>query len=92
MGIHWALAKKKKGYSTISDEVKLLLVNAFNDHPHVIVLPNTKDTLQVKNANGEKVVVQKIITMVGMGTIFSDIVRDNPTIIKNVGERAFRYC
>jgi hypothetical protein len=69
----------------------LLLVNAFHDHPHVIVLPNTKDTLQVKNADGEKVMVQKIMTMVGMGTIFSDIVRDNPTIKKTVEERAFHY-
>jgi hypothetical protein len=57
MGIHWVLAKKKKGYSKISNELKLLLVNAFHDHPHVVVLPNTKDTLQVKNADGEKVMV-----------------------------------
>jgi hypothetical protein len=46
MGIHWALAKKKKRYSKISDELKLLLVNAFHDHPHVVVSPNTKDTLR----------------------------------------------
>jgi hypothetical protein len=91
MGIHWTLAKKKKGYSKISNELKLLLVNAFHDHPHVVVSPNTKDTLQVKNADGEKVMVQKIMTMVGMGTTFSDIVRDNPTIKKTVGEQAFRY-
>ena len=51
MGIHWwALAKKKKGYTTISDELKLLLVNEFNNHPQVIVSPNSKDRLQTKNA------------------------------------------
>jgi hypothetical protein len=50
-----------------------------------------KDTLQVKNANGEKMSVRKILTMVGLGTIFSDIVRDNSTIKNTVGERAFRY-
>jgi hypothetical protein len=68
-----------------------MLVNAFNNHPHVVVSPNTKDTLQVKNADGEKVLVRKILTMVGLGTIFSDIVRDNPSIKQKVGERAFRY-
>jgi hypothetical protein len=67
------------------------LIVAFNNHPHVVVLPNTKDTLQVKNADGEKVLVRKILTMVGLGTIFSDIVRDNPTIKNTVGERAFWY-
>jgi hypothetical protein len=46
-GIHWAMARHKKGYSTISNELRTLLIVAFNDHPHVIVLPNTKDTLQV---------------------------------------------
>jgi hypothetical protein len=79
-GIYWALAKIKRGYSTISNELKSMLLDAFNDHPHVVVSPNTKDTLQVKNADGETVLVRKILTMVGLGTIFSDIVRDNPTI------------
>ena len=83
MGVNWALTTKKKGYSTISNELKSLLLVAFNDHPHVIVSPNSKDTLQMTNADGEKVRVCKIMTMVGMGTIFSDIVRDNPTIKKN---------
>ncbi len=54
-------------------------------------MPNTKDTLQVKNANGEKVLARKILTMVGLGTIFSNIVRDHPTIKNKVGECAFRY-
>ncbi len=53
--------------------------------------PNTTDTLQVKNADGEKESVRKILTMVGLGTIFSDIVKDNPTIENTVGKRAFRY-
>jgi hypothetical protein len=70
MGIHWALAKKKKGYTTISDDLKLLLVKAFNNHPHVIVSPNSKERLQMINAEGEKIFVQKIMTMVGIGTIF----------------------
>jgi hypothetical protein len=90
-GIYWALAKTKRGYSTISDELKSILLDAFNDHPHVVVSPNTKDVLQVKNADGEKVLVRKILTMVGIGTIFSDIVRDHPTVKNKVGERAFRY-
>jgi hypothetical protein len=68
-----------------------MLLDAFNDHPHVVELPNTKDTLQVKNADGETVLVRKILTMVGLGTIFSDIIRDNPTIKNKVGERAFWY-
>jgi hypothetical protein len=68
-----------------------MLLDAFNNHPHVVVSPNTKDTLQVKNVDGETVLVRKILTMVGLGTIFSDIVRDNPTIKNKVGERAFWY-
>jgi hypothetical protein len=85
------LSKRKKGYWTINKELQTLLIVAFNNHPHVVVLPNTKNTLQVKNANGEKVSVKKIVTMVGLGTIFSDIVRDNPTIKNTVGKCTFRY-
>jgi hypothetical protein len=90
-GVQWALSKARKGYSTISDKLKTMLLNAFNNHPHVIVSPNTKDNLRVKNADGEIILVRKILTMVGIGTIFSDIIRDNPTIKNKVGERAFRY-
>jgi len=35
-GVYWALAKRKKGYSTINKELWLLLVAAFNDHPLVL--------------------------------------------------------
>ena len=90
-GVHWALAKRKKGYSTINEELRVLLIAAFHDHPHVIVSPNTKDTLQVKYADGEKVSVRKVLTQVGLGTIFSDIIHDNPTIKGKVANRAFRY-
>jgi hypothetical protein len=90
-GIYWVLAKTKRGYSTISNEMKSILLDAFNNHPHVVVSPNTKDTFQVKNADGEKVLVRKILTMVGLGTILSDIVRDHPTIKNKVGEHAFWY-
>ncbi len=90
-GLYWALSKCKKGYSTINNELQMLLIVAFNDHPHVVVSPNMKDTLQLKNADGEKVLVRKILTIFGLGTIFSDIVRDNSTIKNTVGECAFRY-
>ena len=43
-GIYWVIAKCKKGYFTINEELRLLLVAAFNDHPHIIVLPNAKRT------------------------------------------------
>ncbi len=39
-GLYWALSKRKKGYSKIDEELWLLLVDAFNNHPHVIVSPN----------------------------------------------------
>ncbi len=90
-GIFWALAKRKKGYSKINDAIRSLLVTAFNNHPHVIVSPKARDTLQVKNADVEKVAVPKLLTQVGLGTIFTDIIKDNPTIKNKVGERAFRY-
>jgi hypothetical protein len=90
-GVHWALAKAKKGYWKISLELKAMLLNAFKDHPHVVVLPNTKDTLLVKSADGETTAVRKILTMVGIGTIFSNIVRNHPTLKNKVGERAFCY-
>jgi hypothetical protein len=64
---------------------------AFNDHPHIIVSPNARDTFQVKNADREKVAVPKLLMQVGLGTIFSNIIKDNPTIKSKVGERAFRY-
>jgi hypothetical protein len=89
--IFWALSKRKKGYSKIDEAIGLFLVEAFNDHPHVIVSPNARDTLQVKNADGKKVAVPKLLTQVCLGAIFSDIIKDNPTIKNKVGERAFCY-
>jgi hypothetical protein len=89
-GIYWAIAKGKKGYSKINDKLKLLLLNAFNSHPHVLVSLNTKDTLQVINADGKKTLVRKKMTMVGLGMIFLDIVQNNPTIKNKVGKHAFR--
>jgi hypothetical protein len=55
------------------------------------VSPNAKDTLLIKNEEGEKVPVQKIPTQVGLGTIFLDIVCENPTIKHKVGKCAFQY-
>ena len=89
--VYWSRTQSRKGYRRIGADLRSLLIAAFHDHPHVIVSPNAKDTMKVKNADGEKVEVRKILTMVGLGTIFSDIVRDNPTISKKVGERTFRY-
>jgi hypothetical protein len=57
-----------------------LLIVAFNDFPHVMVLPNTKDKLQLPNTSGEKITVCKILLMVGLGTIFLEIIYDDPTI------------
>ncbi len=90
-GIYWALAKCKKGYSKIDKALRSLLVVAFNDHPSVIVSPNTKDMLQLKNSDGKKVLVPKVFTWVDLRTIFSNIVNNNQTIKKNVGECAFCY-
>ena len=89
-GIFWALAKRKKGYSKIDNAIWSLWVTAFNDHPHVIVSPNARDTLQLKNTYGEKVAVSKLLTQVGLGTIFSNI-KDDPTIKNKVDEHAFCY-
>jgi hypothetical protein len=41
-GVHWTLSKRKKGYSKIDEALRLLLVDAFNNHPHVVVSPNSK--------------------------------------------------
>ncbi len=90
-GVYWALTKRKKGYYKIDKAVRLLLVAAFKDYPHIIVSLNGKDTLQLKNTNGTKVPVLKVLMQVGLGTIFSDIVKNNPTIKNKVGERAFHY-
>jgi hypothetical protein len=90
-GIFWALAKCKKGYSKIDDAIRLLLVMAFNNHPHVIVSPNARDALQVKNTDGKKVAVPKLLLQVGLGSIFSHIIKDHPTIKNKVGEHAFCY-
>jgi hypothetical protein len=58
-------------------------VAAFNDHTHVIMLPNANDLLhlKLKNVNGKKVLVCKVLIHI----------RDNPTIKGKVVERAFRY-
>jgi hypothetical protein len=90
-GIFWALAKRKKGYSKIDEAIQSLLVVVFNNHPHVILSLNARDTLQLKNTDCEKVAVPKLLMQVGLGTIFSDIIKDNPTIKNKVGEHAFCY-
>ncbi len=90
-GIFWTFAKHKKGYSKIDDAIRSLLVTAFNNHPHIIMSPNARDTLQVKNADGKKVAVPKLLTQVGIRTIFSNIIKDNSTIKNKVGERVFCY-
>jgi hypothetical protein len=78
--IFWALAKRKKGYSKINKVIQLLLVMAFNNHPHITVSPSARDMLQLKNANGKKMAVPKLLTQVGLGTIFSNTIKDNRTI------------
>jgi hypothetical protein len=90
-GIYWALVNRKKGNSKIGNELCQLLIDNFNNHPHVIVSPDAKDTLIINNEEGEKVPVRKILTQVGLGTIFLDIVHENPTIKHKVGKCAFRY-
>ena len=60
-GVYWALAIRKEGYSTTNKELRSLVVVAFSIHPHVIMSPNAKDTLQVKDADGEKVSVRKVL-------------------------------
>ena len=56
-GVHWELSMRKKGYSKIDEALRLLLIDAFNDHPRLIVSPNSKDVLQHKNADGKIVLV-----------------------------------
>ncbi len=41
--------------------------------------------------DSKKVAVPKLLMQVGLGTIFSDIIKDNPTIKNKVGEHVFRY-
>ena len=50
-GIYWARVKCKKGFCKINKAIQLMLIGAFNNHPHVIMSPNSKDTLQLKNAH-----------------------------------------
>jgi hypothetical protein len=90
-GIFWVLAKCKKVYSKINEAIRSFLVEAFNNHPHVIMSPNARDMLQVKNLDGEKVAVPKLLMQGGLRPIFSDIIKDNPTIKNKVGEHAFCY-
>ncbi len=61
-GIYWALAKRKKGYYKIDKALRLLLVAAINGHHQVIVSPNAKDMLQLKNTNKEGVGPQGVNT------------------------------
>ena len=82
-GVQWALAKSKKGYLTISYKLEAMLLNAFINQPPVVVLPSTKDTLQVMNADGEMMSVRKFLTMVGIGTIFSNIATIKNPELKN---------
>ena len=48
-GVYWAIAKHKIGYLTLNNKHRsLLIVNFNNDHPHVVVLPNSKDILPME--------------------------------------------
>jgi hypothetical protein len=90
-GVYWALAKCKKGFSKVDKELRSLLIVEFNDHPHIILSPNAKDMLLIKNTDGEKIPVWKILTQAGLGTISLNIVCDNSTIKQKVGKHSFRY-
>jgi hypothetical protein len=58
----------QEGVLKIDKTLLSLLVAAFKDHPHDIVAPNAKDTLQLKNADGKKVSIRKVLTRVGLET------------------------
>jgi hypothetical protein len=45
----------------------------------------------LRNSEGDKMEVYTILTVVGLGTIFSDIAKENPTIKNRIGERVFQY-
>ncbi len=62
LGVCWAVANQKKGYSKISEEMKQWLLVTFNDHPHVVVSPIAKDTALLRNER-EKVAVRKILRL-----------------------------
>ncbi len=78
-------------YSKINEAIRSFLVETFNNHPHIIMSPNARGMLQVKNVDGEKMAVPKLLMQVGLGPIFSDIIKDNPTNKNKVGEHAFCY-
>ncbi len=89
--VYWVLACCKKDFIKIDKELWSLLIVGFNEHPHVIVSPNAKDELLIISADGKKIVVRTMLMQVGLGMIFSDIVRDNPTTKSKVGKWAFCY-
>ena len=89
-GVNWAWCKKKKGHSKINNNICCQLLTAFYNYPHIIVSPNLKDTIMVRNKEGVKVPVRKIMLMVRLGTIFSDIVHANLTIRNKVSKCAFQ--
>eukprot|EP00966_Prymnesium_polylepis_P310011 7162572-Prymnesium_polylepis.1 len=90
-GVYWARMARRKGYSKISPEIRAQLLRAFLEHEHVIVSPVGKDTLKVKDAEGVKQEVPKVLHQVGLGEIFSDLLTDMPALKGVVGERSFRY-
>ena len=72
--VNWSAKKKRKGFSKITATVQANLRQWILDHPHVINSPIAKDTLLVRNSEGIKERVSKLLLEIPIRELHNDLI------------------
>jgi hypothetical protein len=72
--VKWSVRKKRKGFSKITATVQANLRQWILDHPHVINSPIAKDTLLVRNSEGIKERVSKLLLEIPIRELHNDLI------------------
>ena len=83
---YWTYYRERVGHG-IDEETRKLVLDFYIGHPSIKRSPMKSDTLQMKDANGEKVLVAKLLSEVSLTDVFIDFEKKHPGLLK---ERAFR--
>ena len=83
---YWTYYRERVGQG-IDEETRKLVLDFYIGHPSIKRSPMKSDMLQMKDANGEKVLVAKLLSEVSLTDVYIDFEKKHPGLLK---ERAFR--
>jgi hypothetical protein len=72
--VNWSVKKKRKGFTKITATIQADLRQWILDHPHVINSPIAKDTLLVRNKEGIKERVSKLLLEIPVRELHNDLI------------------